>query len=870
MRLESLEARALLSVSPLLGVAVPLYRAHLAAGSVVPLSTSGPTGLTPAQIRQAYGINQITFNGGTVAGDGTGTTIAIVDAYDDPNIANDLHQFDVRFGLPDPAFSKVNEYGSSALRSLPSANKGWTTEIALDVEWAHAIAPKAAILLVEAASASFTDLFTAITTAAGTTGVDVVSMSWGGGDFSGENYYDGYFTTPANHNGVTFLAASGDAGAPVGYPAISANVVAVGGTTLNLNSSGTYLSESGWSGSGGGISSYESDPSYQRTALTQAGLPTTYRANPDVSYDADPNTGFPVYDSYNNGTSRPWGQWGGTSDAAPQWAGIIAIADQGRALAGLGSLDGATQTLPKLYSLPGTDFHDITTGASTGSPHYSAGPGYDLVTGRGTPYANLIVSDLVGSTASSTPTATQFSVAGPASDTAGTAVSITVTALDSTGTKIVTGYTGTVHFTTSDAAALGLPANYTYTFTAADSGVHTFTNLVTLVTAGPQTITVADISTGTIAGTLSVPVTPNVAAQIAWGQQPSGAAPGGTISPAVTVQVLDAYGNLVTSDKTDSVTIAIGNNPGLSTLNGTPDGTVTATASGGIAAFSNLSINNPGIGYTLKATSGSFAPITSNTFNIQANSVIEDFEGSSTYNVVGGRLTAYISTAAAHDGAYGLVQYNGSDWIYRSDSAAQVKAGETISVWLQLAGSADGRAYFAFGASGSGTLSLVAAPNTGQLILQNNSGWGYTNLAAVNQTWQANHWYRLEVQWGTSGKIVGNLYDSNGTTLLRTVTASTTAITSGGFGFRATGSNKYWDTVTVTLGAGTANHATTASGAGATGSSGAPAPSPTPGDPWGGAAPPVASWGWGAGWGAQFDNPLDRRLVDAFFGFFGT
>ena len=122
----------------------------------------------------------------------------------------------------------------------------------------------------------------------------------------------------------------------------------MGGTTLNLDASGNILSESAWSGSGGGISAYEPQPSYQSGVVTQS---QTARTNPDVAYDADPNTGFPIYNSYTNPASTPWAQFGGTSDAAPQWAALIAIADQGRALAGLGSLDGRTQTLPVLYTL---------------------------------------------------------------------------------------------------------------------------------------------------------------------------------------------------------------------------------------------------------------------------------------------------------------------------------------------------------------------------------------------------------------------------------------------------------------------------------------------------------------------------------------
>jgi hypothetical protein len=107
--------------------------------------------------------------------------------------------------------------------------------------------------------------------------------------------------------------------------------------------------------------------------------------------EADPNTGVAVYDSFDF-PSSPWIQVGGTSLATPMWAGLIAIADQGRSLASLPSLDGATQTLPALYQLPATDFHDITSGSNG----YSAGPGYDLVTGRGSPIANVLVPALVG------------------------------------------------------------------------------------------------------------------------------------------------------------------------------------------------------------------------------------------------------------------------------------------------------------------------------------------------------------------------------------------------------------------------------------------------------------------------------------------
>ncbi len=791
LRVEPLESRTLLSAT-LPGTATPDHTALLAANGVAAMLTAGPTGYTPAQIRAAYGINQITFDNGTVAGNGAGETIAIVDAYDDPNIANDLHQFDLAFNLPDPVFTKVSQTGSTT--ALPAANAGWATEIALDVEWSHAVAPKANILLVEAKSDSFSDLLTAVSYASHASGVVAVSMSWGGGEFSSESAYNSYFTTPSGHSGVTFVASSGDSGAPTSYPAACPDVLSVGGTTLNLTSSGGYESESGWSGSGGGISAYETQPSYQNGVVTQS---TTYRANPDVAYDADPNTGFPVYDSYNNPASAPWGQWGGTSDAAPQWAALIAIADQGRALAGEAPLNGATQTLPMLYGLSSSDFHDITSGTSTGHPRYSATAGYDLVTGRGTPEANLIVAGLVGSSTSS-PAATHFTVtATPTTDTAGSAFSITVTALNSSNT-VYTGYTGTVAFTSSDSAAVAdgyLPA--AYTFKASDDGVHTFT--VTLVTAGSQSVTATDESNSAILGSLSLSVTPAALDHLAFGQQPGSVAPGAAISPAVTVQLFDHYNNLITTDNTDKVSVVLGANP----ANGTLSGTTTATASGGIATFSNLSINQVGSGYTLVAKVGSMSA-TSAGFNVATatSTVIEGFEGSSTYYLAGGQSTPdYLSTVAAHDGTYGLVNPSSNTWIYRDDTAVQLKQGDTVSVWVQFSGVANGRAYFGFGASSAGTLSLVAAPNTNQLLIQNNSGYGFTNIGAVSMTWQANQWYRLEVDWGASGAIVGKVFASNGTTLLQTVTASTSVITSGGIAFRATNSgNTYWDTVTRTPG----------------------------------------------------------------------
>jgi subtilase family serine protease len=402
-----------------------------ATNQVTPASGSaGPVGLTPSQVRQAYGINAITFssNGTTIAGTGTGQTIAIVDAYDDPSIATDLSVFDQQFGLAaPPSFVKVglNASGTASTTSFPTQNSGWAGEEELDVEWAHASAPDASIVLVEANSASNNDLLAGVNYARNYAGVTAVSMSWGGSDFSGQTQDDSYFTTPAGHVGITFFASAGDSGTPSGWPATSSHVVAVGGTTLNVDAAGDYLSESAWSDSGGGLSSVVTQPSYQSGLVIHNGSQVIsangMRAVPDVAYLADPNTGVAVYGSYGFGG---WAQVGGTSAGAPEWAALMAIVDQGRVDNGLTPLDGATQTLPMLYQLPSSNFHDITTGSNG----YAAGPGFDLVTGRGSPVANLLVPALAGSSSGGT-TSQPPTVATAAHVVSSTATTVTLGAL---------------------------------------------------------------------------------------------------------------------------------------------------------------------------------------------------------------------------------------------------------------------------------------------------------------------------------------------------------------------------------------------------------------------------------------------------------
>ena len=367
-----------------------------------------PNGFYPNTVRQAYGLGKagsktVTINGGAEA-DGTGQTIAIIDAYANPNALADLQTFDAYMALPDPpSFQQLNQTGGT---TLPTTNVGsWSVEESIDVQWAHAMAPGANIILYAADSSYNSDLNTAIATAKANNAVTVISMSYGGAETSTSASGDSRFLTPNAHTGgITYVASTGDHGATgtnaTDTPAISPNVVAVGGTSLYVNSLGnkvfTYKSEAGWSGSSGGVSQYEPEPAYQLGYQNGAidALGGGKRTAPDVSMLANPSTGVAIVDSFKYGAATPWASsvYGGTSLAAPMFGGLVAIADQARAAVGLPSLYG-TRTLPRLYTLPTTDFHDVTTGSNG---DFTATTGYDLVTGIGTPVANKLVFDLAG------------------------------------------------------------------------------------------------------------------------------------------------------------------------------------------------------------------------------------------------------------------------------------------------------------------------------------------------------------------------------------------------------------------------------------------------------------------------------------------
>jgi subtilase family serine protease len=483
-------------------MAQPTLRIATANG-VIPHGSAGATGLTPAQMRHAYGVDSINFNG--ITGDGRGQTIAIIDAYDDPKAAADLHNFDVAFGLADPSsFTKLNQNGGTALPGTDPAAKPntWALEESLDIEWAHVIAPQANIILYEANSASYADLVqSAVNAARNNPSVTAISMSFGGGEFSGETSLDSYFTTPAGHAGITFLASTGDSGSPGGYPAFSPNVVAVGGTTLYVDASGNYLGETGWSG-GGGTSVLEAEPSYQNSVQS-----TGRRTTPDVSMDADPNSGVAVYDSYDNGATTPWAQVGGTSLAAPMWAGLIAVADQGRAQNGLATLDSRSQALPAIYQAAASNFHDITSGSNGG---FTATAGYDQVTGRGTPIANLLAQALAGSPTTTTVAAPSSLTAQAVSttqvnlnwtdDAANATSNIIQRSSDGGSTWATLATVGGSATSYSDASAAA-GATYSYRVYASNGSTNSATSntaTVTTIPAAPQNVTASAVSASQI------------------------------------------------------------------------------------------------------------------------------------------------------------------------------------------------------------------------------------------------------------------------------------------------------------------------------------------------------------------------------------
>lgn len=407
-------------------------RTALAAGGQAKPQASSVTAIvyTPAQIRAAYGLAALPAASSASRGayQGAGQTIYIVDAYHNPNMVADLAAFNLKFGLPTcttvnvpvaaslPLAAAAADAGctlsvvyaakgsttsvpSGALTAtVPAVNKSWVTEIALDVQWAHAIAPLARIVLIEAQSASVPDLMSAVALA-NRMGPGVVSMSFGAGEFGAASM--AYWGTPLGGASMSYVAANGDYGSQVNWPAVDPRVLAVGGTRLSWN--GTVRSETAWTSTGGATSTQVLAPAYQATLLKpgdSSSARVRYRGSADVAFNADPYSGQYVYvtpSSVTGGTG--WLAAGGTSIGAPQWAGLLAIGNAVRALSGKAVL-GAVHT--RLYASAtgsgyATLFADVVSG-SNGScgAMCNAATGYDLLTGWGSPKGVALVGALAG------------------------------------------------------------------------------------------------------------------------------------------------------------------------------------------------------------------------------------------------------------------------------------------------------------------------------------------------------------------------------------------------------------------------------------------------------------------------------------------
>ncbi|MGA3047177.1 MAG: S53 family peptidase [Terracidiphilus sp.] len=318
---------------------------------------------------------------------GGSQTIAIVDAYDDPNAAADLAFFSAQFGIPfSPSKFHVVYAGGSQPPEDPTG--GWEVEESLDIEYSHAMAPNATLYLVEANSNFNSDLYAAVLVAsnlvacgqattcpAHSKGRGEVSMSWGGGEFTQETELDSFFTTP----GVVYFASAGDSPGVI-YPCASPNVVCAGGTSTARNEyTGNLIAEIAWSDAGGGISQVEPIPSYQASNRGVARQLNGFRGVPDISSDSNPNTGLWVWDTFPvDGSETGWFIVGGTSAASPTLAGITNASGQ--------FASSSVVELSTLYGLGSFgSFNDIIYGACGYYSGTFSNLGWDLCTGFGSP-----------------------------------------------------------------------------------------------------------------------------------------------------------------------------------------------------------------------------------------------------------------------------------------------------------------------------------------------------------------------------------------------------------------------------------------------------------------------------------------------------
>lgn len=330
-------------------------------GKPLPPPQGDDGGYAPPALRQAYSVPTVS----------SAATVAVVDAYHLPTALSDVNLYRERWDIPDlnksggPTFRQVGQTGGD----VPTVDAGWGQEIALDIEMVSAICPTCNILLVEADSASFADLATAVAFAAGEPGVVAISNSYGGSEQPLIDAYD------QSDKGIAVVASTGDSGYGVQSPASFPFVTAVGGTSLVRITGGRGFAETAWSGAGSGCSRYVDQPSWQQSLGTNCGR----RALADVAAVADPNTGVAVYDSTPYQGTFGWMEFGGTSVAAPIVASLYGLTGGG--------------SVQDTYAAVNADrglINDITSGSNGRCGKIStlcaARPGWDGPTGLGTPH----------------------------------------------------------------------------------------------------------------------------------------------------------------------------------------------------------------------------------------------------------------------------------------------------------------------------------------------------------------------------------------------------------------------------------------------------------------------------------------------------
>jgi Putative Ig domain len=479
--------------------------AHPTAQTVRPNAIPSGDGYGPSQFQAAYNLAAAS------AADGSGTTVAVVDAYNDPTAASDLAEYRSAAGLPaltSGQFTQYNQEGeTSPLPATAPADDDWTLEESLDVDMVSAICPLCKIDLVEANNDSGTGLYVAEETAATTLGAKYISNSWGGSESSTDTTYDSeYFGV----SGVVYTASAGDSAYSGGviYPATSPHVVSVGGTTLNTTSNSRGWTESVWEtssteGTGSGCSSNEPQPAWQ-AALSVITAVCSHRVDNDVAADADPNTGAAVYDTTNG--NGGWNEVGGTSESSPMIAAVFALAGNNG--------NGGDNAADSIYTHT-SNLYDVTSGSngSCGSSILcTAKTGYDGPTGWGTP-------DGLTAFQSTSSTGNTVTVTNPGSQTGtvGTAASLQITATDSasgqTLTYSATGLPAGLSINSSTGLISGTPTTAgtsSVTVTAKDttgaSGSASFTWTINSATGNTVTVTNPGNQTGTVGTAVSLQI----------------------------------------------------------------------------------------------------------------------------------------------------------------------------------------------------------------------------------------------------------------------------------------------------------------------------------------------------------------------------